>query len=250
MISILFDKLKSSVIGFALVMVIWYLAHIIINNRIMPSPFLVMQAIPSLLEHNIQTHFFSSMYRLFMGLLFSMLIGLTVGMVAANKIAAKLLTPFLYFTYPIPRVALMPVVFILFGLGDTSKIIIITLIVTYPIIIVVRDSVKDIPKETYNPLICLGASRLQMFFTVTLPWAVSGILSTMRISLGTAIAILFLTEAYGTNHGMGLFIFDMLHRINYVLMYAGIAVLSITGFLIFIFIDLLEELLLKWKKTQ
>ncbi|MCL1997783.1 MAG: ABC transporter permease subunit [Turicibacter sp.] len=246
--AILVEKLRSFGIGLVIVGAIWYLAYIVIDRAVMPNPMLVIQSLPTLLNHNIGTHFMHSMYRAFMGLFFSMTIGLVVGILAANVHAAKVLTPFLYFTYPIPRVALLPVIMLVFGLGDTSKIIMITLIVAYPIIIVVRDSVKDIPKETYNTLICLGATRVQMFFTVTLPWAASGVLSAMRISLGTAIAILFFTETYGTSFGMGFFILDMWQRINYVLMFAGIVVLSFTGFIIFVFIDVLEDVLLRWRK--
>lgn len=244
----LISKLKSFALGLALLIIIWYLAYWIIDRSVIPNPFLVLRTLPTLLEHNVASHFVHSLYRLFMALTLSMGIGLIVGLAAANKHFSKVLNPFIYFTYPIPRVALLPVVMLVFGLRDISKIIMITLIVVYPIIIVVRDSVKDIPKEMYNTLICLGASKFQMFVFVTLPWAVSGILSTLRISLGTAVAILFFTEAYGTRYGMGFFVLDMWQRINYVLMFAGIVLLSMTGFILFVFIDVLEEVLLKWKK--
>lgn len=245
---LLISKLKSFILGPALVGIIWYFAYWIIDRNVMPNPFLVLSALPALLEHNVISHLAHSLYRIFLALSLSMIIGLIVGLAAADKNLSKILTPFIYFTYPIPRVALLPVVMLVFGLRDVSKIIMITLIVVYPIIIVVRDSVKDIPKETYSSLICLGASKFQMFLFVTLPWAVSGILSTLRISLGTAVAILFFTEAYGTRYGMGFFILDMWQRINYVLMFAGIVVLSMTGFILFVFIDVLEEVLLRWKK--
>jgi NitT/TauT family transport system permease protein len=137
---------------------------------------------------------------------------------------------------------------LVFGLTNTAKIIMITIVVVFPIIVVVRDTIRQIPKATYNGLICLGASKWQMFKIVTLPFAFSGILSTLRISLGTSMAILFFTETYGTQFGMGFFILDMWQRINYVMMFAGIVVLSLTGFILFAIIDLLENVLLKWNK--
>ena len=240
--------IKSFFIGASITILIWFLAYIIIDSRIMPSPLQVLRAMPLLLNHNIFTHLWHSSYRVLVALVVSVFLGLVIGISASNKYISKVLTPFIYFTYPIPRVALLPVVMLTFGLRDTSKIIMIVLIIVYPITIMVRDSVKDIPKELLNTLTCLGATKFQVFFTVTLPWAASGILSSLRISLGTAIAILFFTESYGTTNGMGFFILDMWQRLNYVLMFAGIVVLSLSGFLLFVFIDVLEDILLKWKK--
>jgi len=244
------SKLKSLAIGAIGVMAIWFIAFWVMDSHIMPNPVLVLRAIPGLVDQNIFAHFRHSFFRVMAGLFSSMAVGLVVGILAAgNNFVSKLLNPFIYFTYPIPRIALLPVVMLIFGLGDISKIIMITLVIVYPTIIVVRDSVKDIPKEIYNVLTCYGASRLHVFFYITLPWAFSAILSTLRISLGTAIAILFITETFGTTFGMGFFIQDAWMRINYVQMYAGIVVLSIVGFLLFMIIDIIEDVFLKWKKV-
>ena len=237
-------------IGAFLVLAIWQIGHLVMDIHVLPSPLVVLRAIPALLNAVMFTHLYHSAYRVFMALFFSMLIGLLLGIAAAGKgMLSRVLTSFLYFTYPIPRVALLPAVLLIFGLTDLSKIIMITLIVVYPIIIVVRDSVTDIPKPLYNTLTCYGAGKIQVFRYITLPWALSSILSTARISLGTAIAILFFTEAYGARHGMGFFILDAWMRLNYVQMYAGIVILSLAGFFLFVLIDLVERVALKWKKV-
>jgi len=237
-------------VGALLVLCLWYVAYLLTDLNVLPSPFVVFRALPTLFEQDILVHAQNSAYRVFMALLFSMVIGLVLGILSAgNNLLSRILTPFIYFTYPIPRVALLPVVLLVFGLSDLSKIIMITLIVVYPIIIVVRDSVNAIPKQTYNTLLCYGANRLQVFFYVTLPWAVGSILSTARISLGTALSILFFTEAYGARRGMGFFILDAWMRLNFVQMYAGIVALSIAGFILFLLIDVLESIALRWKEV-
>jgi len=236
-------------VGALLVLAIWHLLHIVLDVNVLPGPLVVFLALPSLLDHDVFVHMYHSFFRIGIGMLLSMIIGLVIGIAAAGKgWATKVLTPFLYFTYPIPRVALLPAVMLIFGLTDTAKIIMITIVVVYPIIVVVRDSVKDIPKQTYNILTCYGASRTQVFFYITLPWGLGAILSTARISLGTAISILFFVEAYGSRHGMGFFILDAWMRLNYVQMYAGIVVLSLAGFILFVAIDLIESVVMKWKK--
>lgn len=247
-------KLKASLVhtafGGLLVFSFWYVAHLWLDINVLPSPFAVFSALPDLPAQGIALHAWASAYRVFMALSFSILLGLSLGILAAGKhIVARGLNPFLYFTYPIPRVALLPVVLLIFGLSNLSQIIMIVLIVVYPIIIVVRDSVKEIPPQTYHSLRCYGASPVQVFFYITLPWALGSVLSTARISLGTALSILFFVEAYGTRRGMGFFILDAWMRLNYVQMYAGIVALSGAGFALFLLIDILESFALKWKKV-
>ena len=245
----IWNKLKSFFIGASSVFVLWYLGYLYIQRPVLPSPVAVFQHLPSMMNETMWSHLGHSFFRVIMGLTLSMLIGLVVGILAAqSRLLSKILNPFIYFTYPIPRVALLPVVMLLFGMGDESKIIMITLVVVYPVIIVVRDSVADIPKEIYHALTCYGASKREVFFYITLPWAFSAILSTLRISLGTAIAILFFTETYGTRFGMGFFILDAWMRISYLQMYGGIVLLSVAGYLLFMTIDFLEDYLLRWKK--
>ena len=235
-------------IGSLTTLLLWYVFYLIIDHAVLPNPIVVLSSLPNLLNHNIFSHFLHSLYRMFMGLFISMMVGLILGILASNEKASKVFNPFLYFIYPIPRVAFLPVVMLVFGLTDTAKIVMITIVVVFPIIVVVRDTIRQIPKITYNSLICLGANRWQMFRFITLPYAVAGILSTLRISLGTSMAILFFTETYGTRYGMGFFILDMWQRINYVMMFAGIVVLGVTGFILFVFIDILENILLRWRK--
>lgn len=247
---ILFSKLKSFLLGFISVNIVWYLAFLIANKAVLPNPFLVYKNIIYLSGSEIFIHLTYSFFRVALGMIIAVILGLIVGILATKKgFIGKILNPYIYFTYPVPKIALLPAIMLIFGLRETSKIIMMVLIIIYPVIISVRDAVSDIPKEVYNIFRCFGASKLNMFFNVTLPCAASSILSSVRIALGTALSILFFTEVYGTKYGMGFFIMDAWMRINYLEMYAGIVVLSLTGFLLFMCIDILEDTLLKWKKS-
>ena len=244
----LLQKTLSTTLGATLLIAIWQATHLYMQSSVLPSPATVFTALPNLLNQNILAHISASLYRVSVALTFSLFFGLILGIISAGQgVVAKVISSFLFFTYPIPRVALLPVVMLTFGLGDTSKVIMISLIVVYPIIIVVRDSVRAIPKEMYNALTCYGASYPQRFIYVTLPWATSAIISTLRISLGTAIAILFFTETYGTRFGMGFFIMDSWMSLRYVQMYAGIVVLSLVGFVLFSIVDIIEKIFLHWR---
>lgn len=166
---------------------------------------------------------------------------------AYSKTWNKILNPLVYFTYPIPKTALLPIVMLLYGLGDKSKIIIIVLILVFQIIVAVRDAALNIPYETYNPIRSLGASKLQIFSHITLPAILPELLTTLRLSIGTALSILFFAEGYGTKYGIGYYILDAWSRISYLEMYTGIIILGLLGFVLFMLIDILEESLFKWK---
>lgn len=163
-----------------------------------------------------------------------------------NKINA-ILNPLVYFTYPIPKMALLPIVMTIYGLGDGSKIMMIVLITVFQVIVSVRDAVINVSKEEYNPLISLGAKKYQLFYHVTFPAIIPEILTNIRLCIGTAFSILFFSEAYGTSVGVGYFIQDAWSRINYIDMYSGIVILSVLGLVLFISIDFIESIVCRWK---
>jgi len=241
-------KIKIFIQGFLMANVLWYLLAIIINLKVLPKPTDVYINMSNLYGEKLYTHIFASLYRVASGISISLVLGVSLGLLMAySHIWNKILNPLVYFSYPIPKTALLPIIILLFGLGDISKIIIIVLILVFQIIVAVRDAILNIPSDTYGPLKSLGASKLQVFTNVTIPAILPELLTSLRLSIGTALSILFFTEGYGTQYGIGYYILDAWTRIDYMGMYAGIIVLSILGFIIFILIDILEETVCKWK---
>jgi len=156
------------------------------------------------------------------------------------------LAPVIYLIYPIPKVALLPVFMVLFGLGEESKILMIFFIVVFQVTVAVRDGVKEIPQETYYSLYSLGASKIAVFREILIPASLPKILTSLRVAMATAVSVLFFTETFGTQYGMGYFIMDAWMRVNYPEMYSGILALSITGLLLFGLIDYAETRLCRW----
>ncbi|MBU3114201.1 ABC transporter permease [Clostridium lacusfryxellense] len=136
---------------------------------------------------------------------------------------------------------------LIFGLGDFTKIVMIFLITFFPVVVNIKDEVKNIPQEVFYPMYSLGATNLQIIKEIILPGTIKSILTSIRIGIGTAISVLFFTENFGTEYGMGYFIMDSWMRINYIQMYSGILILSLIGLLFFILIDFLEGLLCPWR---
>lgn len=235
--------------GFIILNVIWWIGSVIVDSRALPSPIKIYESLPKLLGNDFYLHILASVQRLSIGLIISLAIGLVVGLLMGySKRVNKILNPVIYFTYPVPKTALLPVVMILYGLGDASKITIIVLITVFQVIVSVRDAVVNIPSQLYNPLKSLGASNIQLFKNVTFPAILSDLLTNIRLLVGTALSVLFFAEAYGTTVGLGYYIQDAWTRIDYISMYGAILVLSIVGVVLFLVIDLIEDNFCRWKK--
>ncbi|UUV98592.1 ABC transporter permease [Vagococcus luciliae] len=244
------SKVTHAILAFIFLTILWWLASKVLNKNMLPTPFAVYRHLMAIEPQVLWLHTYNSLIRLFWGMLIAVLIGLIIGLLMGRfpKIN-QLLDPIVYLTYPIPKIALLPIIMLLFGLGNASKIILLVLIIVFQVILSVRDSVKSIPKSYYHHLYVLGASQFQQFYKITLPAAYSAILNAVRIALGTAIAILFFTEVYGTSYGLGFFIMDAWGRLDYLDMYSGILVLSLVAFILFQMIDFAENRTNKWRKT-
>lgn len=235
--------------GFAIFHILWFIAASCMQTPALPMPQEVYRHLPDSFTQGFHIHLLASLSRVFWGLFIALIIGLGIGiLMGTSQKANRMLNPLIYFTYPIPKTALLPVVMILFGLGDGSKITLIVLITVFQVIVAVRDAVLHIDKGLYHVLKSLGATKWQMFIHGTLPAIMPELLTNMRLAVGTALSILFFAENYGTQYGAGYYIQDCWTRIDYIAMYGGILLLSLLGFGLFIAIDILEQVFCKGRK--
>ncbi len=244
------DKIIDIVKGLIIFTLLWFVASIFVNSNALPSPFKVYANLPKELDKTMLIHTLTSLARLSTALIISIVIGLFVGgLMGRFEKVNNSLYPLVYFTYPIPKTALLPVIMILFGLGESSKITLIVLITVFQMIVSVRDAVANIDKEYFMPLYSLGATEGQIIKNVTIHAILPALLTSIRLSIGTALSILFFAENYGTSYGLGYYIQECWSRIDYLSMYAGIMMISFIGFALFILIDMLENKFCNWKNN-
>lgn len=237
--------------GIASFNVIWWLLALVFNNKALPSPIDVYAILPKTLSLGMFDHSTASLRRIFIGVFIALVVGMTGGILTGlSKKANKLLNPLLYLSYPVPKLALLPVVMIIFGIGETTKVVMIILIIVFQIVIYIRDAIRNIDKENYYVLSSLGASRTQQIWHVVLPGILPETLSALRVTVGIATSVLFVTETFGTDKGLGFFIVDAWMRIDYLTMYAGIVMLSIIGSLLFLLLDITDAVFCKWSKLR
>ncbi|HPJ02137.1 MAG TPA: ABC transporter permease [Candidatus Limiplasma sp.] len=235
-------------LGFFTVNLFWALGYLLTGTPVIPSPWTVYAQTGKLLQNNILLHIALSLKRIGLGLLLSLAVGIPVGILMAySKIAGAVLRPFVYFTYPIPKTALLPIAMFLWGMHDGSKVAILFLIIVFQAMISVRDGIESIDPAYYLVTVSAGASRMQIIRHVTLPAVLPALMTSLRISIATAVAVLFFAEGYGTRYGMGYYILDAWSRLDYAGMYAGILVISVVGYWLFASIDMLSKRLYRWR---
>lgn len=234
--------------GALLLNLLWWVVAELLDLPALVSPLVVYGQMGEVWQRGMSAHLAASLQRILWGIGVAMLMGLATAILMYRcKLFGRMMDGFLYFCYPVPKLALLPVVMLLAGLGDVAKVVMIVLIIYFQITINVRDSLRHIPKESFLTLTSLGGSRGQVLRHVLLPAILPEVLSTLRVAIGTAISVLFVTETYGTARGMGFFIVDAWMRLDYTSMYAGIVVLGMAGFVLFLLTDICEAYLCRWK---
>lgn len=237
----------SYLIGACALLALWYLIAQAAELPILPSPERVAERLAGIFLSDIAVHGAYSLWRITAGLCLAILIGFPLGMIMGYfPKADRYLAPIVYLTYPIPKIALLPILMLLAGLGEMSKILMIFLIIVFQVVVAVRDGIHAIPKEIYEPLVSLGASFGEIFREILWPASLPKFLTAVRVAMATAISVLFFTETFGTQYGIGYFIMDAWLRVNYLDMYAGIIVLSGIGLLLFGLLDFIEYQTCRW----
>ena len=238
-------------LGICLCLALWAGMAYLLQMPVIPSPVQVLLRLAAKFPDTIAVHAGYSLMRIVLGLFAAVAVGYPVGVLMGYfPRVNRLLAPLLYLTYPVPKIALLPVVMLLFGVGEWSKLILVFLIIVFQVVVAVRDAVAAIPSETYAPLRVLGASFAQIVRHIIVPASLPKFITAVRVAMATAISVLFFTETFGTQYGIGYYIMDAWLRVNYLDMYAGIIVLSAMGLLLFILLDWTERRMCAWNHTS
>jgi ABC-type nitrate/sulfonate/bicarbonate transport system permease component len=232
-------------------LLLWQVLAVVVRQQILPGPVEVINTLWKVtISGELLVHFGVSLWRVLASMLLSVLLAAPAGLVLGQSPRwNKIISPFIYWLYPIPKVVLVPVVLLFLGIGDAAKISIIFLILFFQILVLVRDAAASLRPELIQSVRSLGAGRRALFRYVYLPASLPAILTALRQSVGTAIAVLYVAEVIATQYGLGYFIYmNGSTWLDYPAMYAGILAMSGMGFMLYFGIDGLEKLLCPWLK--
>ncbi len=242
------NRKRDTFFAALILLAIWQGAAFLLDSIALPEPWVVARdMVAAFRDGNLFDDLAISSIRALLGLALALAAAVPLGLViGAEEPVRKRLSPFIYLLYPIPHVVLLPLIIILFGIGNFSKIFLIALIVFFQILVTTRDAAKGINRNYYYSMLTLGASRLQIYRHVILPASLPKILTALRISIGTSVAILFFVESFATTKGLGYRIMDSWGRADYVALYTGICCMALLGFSLYIVLDRLEQRICRW----
>jgi NitT/TauT family transport system permease protein/sulfonate transport system permease protein len=173
----------------------------------------------------------ASIWRVTAGFALGAAAGIVIGL-GAGRVPAirRFFDPLVSFLFPIPKIAFLPIVLLLFGLGHASKISIIAFSVFFPVFIAARHAVLSI-----NPLLVwaarnMGAPPRTVFFRVVVPAAAPQLFAGIRIGLAHAFVVLFAAELIGSKAGLANLISYGEEWVRFDLMFAGIVCFAALGF--------------------
>lgn len=222
----------------------------VIDVRFFPAPSSVMKHLIQMASSGeLWRHTGASLYRLvvgfFVGAVPAIVIGLAIGLYRPVRAAFD---PLISATYPIPKSSLLPLILLIFGLGEGSKIAMVAIGVFFPVVINTAAGVRQIAPIFIDVGRNFGASRINMFRTVALPGALPLIMTGVKLGAGMGLVLIAIAEMVGAKSGLGYMIWNAWELFDVQTMYVGLFVIAIIGFAMNAGFDALERAIVPWRR--
>jgi ABC-type nitrate/sulfonate/bicarbonate transport system permease component len=202
------------------------------NVILFPPPSVVARTMwPMILSGEIPYNIIVSLGRAITGYVLASILAITLGVVTArNRAIRDLLEPMLHGFRSIPAIAVVPISVLWFGIGETTKVLLVTLGAFFPIWINTFIGVRDVHQVYLRSAACLGASRIQTLFLVVLPASLPLIIAGMRQGLAVSLIVLVAAELAGAQAGVA-YMMSLGHQLFRTdIMFAGLLILAFLGF--------------------
>lgn len=234
-----------------LILLLWELlsrTHMI-DPRFFPPPSSIVRTFWALLASGeLLTHVGISLTRIFLGFLAGTIPGIILGLLIGMYRPIKaFLSPLIMALMPIPTLALMPLIMIVFGLGEASKVVTIAGSVFFPVVINTAAGVANIDRAYLDVARNYGAGPRDFFFRIALPGALPVMMEGIQMGQAIALLTIVAAEMIGANQGIGYLIWSSYKVFNFNPMYVGLILISFFGYLFSILLRWLQQKLVPWQ---
>lgn len=224
----------------------------LLDTRFFPAPTRIASQFVELVQSGeLLVNTWVSLQRLFFGFLLggipALVLGLIMGLYRPIRAA---IDPLIAATYPIPKSAVLPLILLIFGLGEMSKIVMVAIGVFFPVVINTIAGVLEIDKIYHDVSKNFGASRWQVFRTVALPGAMPLIMTGVKLGIGLGLILIAIAEMVGAKSGLGYMIWNAWQIFSVETMYVGILVISVLGVLFTVVMNELEQVIIPWRRDR
>jgi NitT/TauT family transport system permease protein len=225
----------------------------VVNAKLLPAPSMLIQKLYELffIKQTLQIHIYHSLYRLLLGYILAVMVGVAMGTVLAlSKLMKQMFSVTLSLLISIPTIAWIPVLLITLGLGDTTVITAIFLGGVFEITYSTIAGMRSVDQQLTDAARIMGATRVDLFFKVLLPGSLVSIMPSLRLSVGYCWRALVGGEMLSAmiKWGLGKMIYEARFWNDVKVMLIGLAAIGILGVLLDrLFLKTLEQATLeKW----
>jgi NitT/TauT family transport system permease protein len=240
-----------ALVAFVLAVAIWQAAVSLgwVSPVFLPSPLEVGLALRELaVSGELWRHLSISLLRIGLGWSLGTVAGIAVGTaMALFSLARSVGLPMVSALFPIPKIALLPLLILWLGIGETSKVTTIALGVFFPTVIAAYSGIDGVPRNLIRMAQSFDVPFGDIIRKIALPGALPGILSGMRISASIALLLVVSAEMIGAESGIGAFVLQAGNLMQTDQLMAGVTVLSVLGLLIGAGLSWAERRLLAWR---
>jgi NitT/TauT family transport system permease protein len=221
----------------------------VISNLTMPPPSAILETLWNLAVSGLLwKHLVPSLSRLLVGAAIGAFAGVVVGtLIGLFSLARAGLVPLVSALFPIPKIALLPLFVIWFGIGEGSKYALIAFGTFTPTVVATFGAVDNVDRTLIRMGQSFGLSWWSIVRKIVLPGAFPGILSGLRVSIAIAIILLVAAEMLGAEYGIGAYILEAGSLYDLERLFAGVTVLSLMGVIVGWLIGRVEQRFLSWR---
>lgn len=235
-----------------LLLLLWEIASQagVIDRRFFPPPSAIAgTAWKMIVSLELFDHMWATLQRVWIGYAIGAVPGVLLGLILGlSSSARRVLGPIFAALYPVPKIAILPLILLVFGVGDASKYVVIAIGVFFLMFYNTLGGVMQIPQIYLDVARNAGATKSQTFRRIALPSALPSIFTGLKLAAGSSFIIISAAEFLGARSGVGFFIWASWQTFAVSRMFVGIVVISAMGYLTILALEALERRVVPWAK--
>jgi taurine transport system permease protein len=247
-------RFTISFLSVAAIVLFWQLAGVLkwLNPILLPPPSEILATAADMAANGYRQtslwwHIFISVARAFFAFFIAIIAGVPIGLLMGiSPLIRAIIDPFVQFTRPLPKIALIPLVIVWFGIGELSKFFLIFLSSLLSIIVGAAAAVGGVAQSRVRVAQMLGATRRQVFFHVILPNTLPELFTSVRLSIGVGWTALVAAELVASDAGLGWMVMNAGDYLRTDVVILGIFFLGIIGYLLDLFLVFLQRRCVPW----
>jgi NitT/TauT family transport system permease protein len=221
-----------------------------LDPRFFPAPSSIASTFYAFaVSGNLATNTVATLQRIVIGFLLGAIPGTILGLtMGTNRFVRAYFDPVIGLLYPIPKIAILPLLIFIFGIGEQSKDVLIAIGVFFLMAINTEAGVRQIDPIYLDVARAYKLRPLTVYLRVLLPGALPNIFAGVKLSIGIAIVLAVAAEFIATKSGLGYAIFNAEQLLDVDNLYVALVAVSLLGFTLTYTLDRLESLLIPYKK--